>query len=411
MKYKMLLRNKSYIKVTLANAINRLGDSLDVLLFSWLIYDISKNAALSAFMIACNMIPTVILQPIAGVIVERKDKRSIMCLSDLCRGLIVFIIFFIYINNNLSPLIVLLATILISTIEAFRVPSGVAIVPSLLDSNSIDYGVSFAEGLSQCFELLGVAIAGIILSLLGIKYTILIDVCIFLLSAFLLFEIESFNTERKITKIDSKKFIIEFKEGFIFFHKNKILSYLCILGLLLNMVMIPINSLQTPFVVEILHNGPIVLSAIGIISAVSMIIGTFIYPFLSKSISAHLLIFIGGSLCCINYLLWWIASKCCLDVINIVIVFLGTIIGVIGLSIVSNSIRIILLKEIDVSFLARISGMYNSVVNLSSPLLATFIGILVTNINIITVLFWCFPIFFCFFLLMYLYASKNIDTV
>ena len=91
-----------------------------------------------------------------------------------------------------------------------------------------------------------------------------------------MFEIESLNTERKITKIDSKKFIIEFKEGFIFFYKNKILSYLCILGLLLNMVMIPINSLQTPFVVEILHNGPIVLSAIGIISAVSMIIGTYI---------------------------------------------------------------------------------------------------------------------------------------
>ena len=52
MNYRELLLNKPYFNITVANALNRLGDSLDVLLFTWLIYDVTKNASYSAFMVA-----------------------------------------------------------------------------------------------------------------------------------------------------------------------------------------------------------------------------------------------------------------------------------------------------------------------------------------------------------------------
>ena len=407
MNYRELLLNKPYFNITVANALNRLGDSLDVLLFTWLIYDVTKNASYSAFMVACNILPSILLQPIAGVFVENINKRQIMYVSDFCRCLFVFVIFLTYCCDQLNSYVLLIITILISSVEAFRVPSGVAIIPSILDEKSIDYGVSFSEGMSQCFELLGVAIGGGILALLGIKITLLIDLCIFFISAIFLLKTKVNTNSNFIPRLDINGYSLELKNGLYYFLKNNVLCFLCILGLMLNMVMIPINSLQAPFVVEYLHNGPIMLSVIGTFSAISMIIGSFVYPLFSKYVSTYLLIFIGGLMCCSNYLLWWCATFLEISEIKIALVVLGTVVGMFGLSIISNCIKIIFVKEVDSSFLARMSGLYNSLVNLFSPLIATLIGVMVTNINLITILLGSFVIFLIIFILLYLYSYKN----
>ena len=59
--YKQIIRNKNFMTLQIANAVNRLGDSLDAIALSWLVYQISQSASSSAINFAINYLPTVLL--------------------------------------------------------------------------------------------------------------------------------------------------------------------------------------------------------------------------------------------------------------------------------------------------------------------------------------------------------------
>lgn len=58
--YRTLLKNRNYTKLLSANMINRLGDGIDSIAFTWLTYALTKNASLSAIVFAANVLPTVL---------------------------------------------------------------------------------------------------------------------------------------------------------------------------------------------------------------------------------------------------------------------------------------------------------------------------------------------------------------
>ena len=59
-------KNTSFGKFLCSFLLNRLGDSVDVLTMSWLIYLLSGSAAVSALAMGINYIPSIVIQPASG---------------------------------------------------------------------------------------------------------------------------------------------------------------------------------------------------------------------------------------------------------------------------------------------------------------------------------------------------------
>ncbi len=71
-----IIKDSNYRNLILARMIDRFGDSIDGLAFTWLVYQITHNAMWSAIVFALNMLPNVIVQPFARAFVEKKTKRK-----------------------------------------------------------------------------------------------------------------------------------------------------------------------------------------------------------------------------------------------------------------------------------------------------------------------------------------------
>ena len=84
--YREVFTQKEYVKLMLSNMVNRFGDSVDVIAFEWLVYQITGSAAWAAVIFGINNLPTVLLQPFAGVLVEGMDKKKVMVVTDCIRG-------------------------------------------------------------------------------------------------------------------------------------------------------------------------------------------------------------------------------------------------------------------------------------------------------------------------------------
>ena len=86
--YKDILKQREFMKIVSASLINRFGDSIDAIAFTWMVYMITKSAAWSALVFAVNQLPSVLVQPFAGAMVEKMNKKRLMVTTDVIRGII-----------------------------------------------------------------------------------------------------------------------------------------------------------------------------------------------------------------------------------------------------------------------------------------------------------------------------------
>jgi hypothetical protein len=69
-----LYNNHNYVYLLTSNIINRCGDSLDTILFTWLVYLLTNSAGWSAIIFGINQATSVIIQPFIGPLVENMNK-------------------------------------------------------------------------------------------------------------------------------------------------------------------------------------------------------------------------------------------------------------------------------------------------------------------------------------------------
>ena len=131
--YKEIFAQKEYMKSVIASVINRFGDSVDAIASTWIVYELTSNAMWSALIYGMNTLPTVLVTPFAGAFVEKRNKKTLMVITDLIRALCVAYIATSYLFGFLQAWHLILTTLIISTVEAFRTPANTAITPMILE--------------------------------------------------------------------------------------------------------------------------------------------------------------------------------------------------------------------------------------------------------------------------------------
>lgn len=165
--YRDILSQKQFMKIIFADVISRFGDSIDAIAFTWLIYTVTGSAAWSAVIFAVNQIPTVLLQPFAGVLVDGMHKKKVMVYADLIRGITIVTVAGLYLLKMINPWILVMMTLLISSAEAFCMPASTSIMPKILDRKYYAFGSSMNASLCMVFQIIGMGAAGVIIAFGG----------------------------------------------------------------------------------------------------------------------------------------------------------------------------------------------------------------------------------------------------
>lgn len=290
--YRVLLSQKQFLMLLLANLVSRFGDSLDVIAYSWIMYEVTGSESLMALIIGLNYIPTVLLQPFAGALVDRIKKKGLMVVTDAARFVIVSTFVILYANGALTPLLIAVLTLCTSTVEALRIPVGNAFMPLLLPPEHYTLGKAANYSISQASQLSGLMLAGGLIAWIGSTGVLWIDAITFAFSAVVIAAIQVSET-RKDGKIDINRIDTDFKEGLLFLKKSNTVQIVSIIGLVINFGLMPLSLFQTPYVNDYLKMGPEVLSYIKILMILGMMSGAAIAPKLLMFAKAKLSVIAG----------------------------------------------------------------------------------------------------------------------
>lgn len=359
--YRQVFKQKEFMKLVIANVINRFGDSLDSIAFTWMVYSLTNSPAWSAIIFGINRIPTIFLQPFAGAMVENRNKKMIMVFMDAIRGISVSFIAILYILKLLNPWIILIMTLVISTAEAFREPAGNAVLPKILDKDYFEFGLSLNSTLSNVVELAGLAVAGAIIGLFGIQTAIFMDGATFWGSAFIILFIQTGEEKIPREKINIQEYFHTLQSGFSYTRKNRIIMNFIMLAMVTNGILVPLNSLMAPLVKDMLKQDEYMLSVISFSLSTGMITGSAFYPYAAQKLKNRTVICLGGIILGLYYLSFVISGKFS-NISELVYAICITASFITGnaVSFLTSTLRVQFMKQVDMEYMARVSAIMNS---------------------------------------------------
>jgi MFS family permease len=375
--YKDVLKQKEYMKLIFANVINRFGDSIDSIAFTWLVFSLTGSAAWSALIFGINRVPTIFLQPFAGALVENLNKKFIMVVMDIIRGVCVSLIAVLLILNLLNPWILLLMTVIISSAEAFRGPAGTAVLPRILDKSCYEFGISLNTTLTSIVELAGLALAGAIIGFFGTQTAIFIDGATFWGSALIILFIRTGEEKKSHEKVNFRDYFDTLKGGFDYIRRSRIIINFILLAMATNAILVPLNSLEAPLVKDILKQGGYLLSVLGFSLSLGLGIGSILYPYIARKLNIRTIIFIGGTSLSLYYIILILCSH--ISTYKILVCIICTVSSLItgcALSFMLAALNIQFMKNVETDYLARAGAIMNSGNVCTMPLVSFIISFL-----------------------------------
>ncbi len=175
-----VFRRRTFALMWTGQLVSTTGSALTSLASSILIYRITGSALSVGLMLMASAAPSLLVGLIAGVFVDRYDRRRIMVIADLLRAGLVFLIPFLVPYNILWLYII---NMLSSAVGQFFDPAYESVLPEAAEEDELAAANSLMAISSFGSTAIGFAASGLIASRFPIQYAFYLDAISFLVSA------------------------------------------------------------------------------------------------------------------------------------------------------------------------------------------------------------------------------------
>jgi DHA3 family macrolide efflux protein-like MFS transporter len=252
---KDLLTIRDFRYLWTGQVISNFGDSMTSLALLLMVNELTGSTAALATLSILLAVPSLTFGLVAGVFVDRIDRRKIMIVSDLLRAF--FVLAFVMVDSVEHLWVLYLVSFIQASIGTFFNPARSAIVPNVVPKDSLMAANSVSQSSRIIFTVLGTAAAGWLVGTLDSYASVfIVDSATFLVSMALIIGIR-YRPEVKVVgeKINIKEVFSQLVAGLKTTFSTPILRgvilgiAVAMLGLgAVNILLVPllVNEMQVP---------------------------------------------------------------------------------------------------------------------------------------------------------------------
>ncbi len=187
MSFRKSFQNRSFFCFWLAQLVSQFGDRINQMALVGLVAGRQFGHASTmelAKLLAFTIIPVFIVGPIAGVYVDRWDRKMTLFACDLIRGFLILTIPFIFIARH-SMIPIYIIVFLAFCLSRFYVPAKMSIIPEIVPEDQLHVANSLATVTGMIAFVLGALMGGLIVEYVGASGGFMCDGITFFISALL----------------------------------------------------------------------------------------------------------------------------------------------------------------------------------------------------------------------------------
>jgi MFS family permease len=178
-----VLANLNFRQLWIGQTISQVGDGLTNLAILIVINKLTGSTTALAVMMVIMAVPQLVFGLISGVFVDRWDRKRIMIISDLLRGLLV--LGFILVRRPEEVWIFYVLGFLQAMVGTFFNPAKSAMIPTIVEREALLAANALSQTTQVITGVIGSALAGVLVGLSGSAWpAFTLDSLSFFLSAF-----------------------------------------------------------------------------------------------------------------------------------------------------------------------------------------------------------------------------------
>jgi MFS family permease len=269
------LSHRNYKLFFSGQSISLIGTWMTRIATSWLVYRLTGSALLLGVVGFAGQIPSFLLAPFAGVLVDRWNRHRLLIATQVLALLQSLALAILALSGIVQIWHVILLSVFQGLINAFDMPARQAFVVEMVEKREdLANAIALNSSMVNAARLLGPSIGGIIIAAVGEGWCFMLDAISYLAVIASLMAMKI--TPRMTKQIKEAKMLQQLSEGWKYASGFAPIRKVLLLLALVSLVGMPYTVLMPVFANEILHGGPNTLGLLMAASGVGALAGAML---------------------------------------------------------------------------------------------------------------------------------------
>ncbi len=219
-------RNRNFSALWIGQLLSQIGDNFVIVAILFIISSLTGSPLAIGILALVATLPQVVLGLIGGVFVDRLDRKLVMIVSDVIRGLAVLALLFVQRADQLY--ILYIVSFVMAAVGLLFNPARNAVIPNIVSSEILLAANALMQASQIIAVILGASIAGLVIGWLGPAFAFVFDSFSFGVSAAMIATMTIPSVNSKPSKIRGQVIWNQLMEGLLFIKGNSHLRYVMI---------------------------------------------------------------------------------------------------------------------------------------------------------------------------------------
>jgi len=248
------LRHRNFRLFFGGQTISLVGTWMTRIATAWLVYRLTHNALLLGTVSFAGQIPTFLLAPIAGVIVDRSNRRHVLIWTQTLAMVQSFLLAWLTLAHRISITEILILSIFQGFINAFDMPGRQSFMVQMVeDRNDLSNAIAINSSMVNVARLIGPSLAGMVIAVSSEGWCFLVDGISYIavIISLLMMRVHIAALRRATTSM-----VEQLREGWSYVSTFTPVRDILLLFALISLMGFPYMVLMPIFAGRVLHGGP-----------------------------------------------------------------------------------------------------------------------------------------------------------
>jgi MFS family permease len=265
------LRSRNFRLFFGGQSVSLVGTWITRIATSWLVYRLTGSALLLGLVGFCGQIPTLLLAPFVGVLVDRMDRHRILLVTQVLSLLQSATLAVLTLSGRISVIDILVLQVVQGIINAFDTPARQAFVVEMVaDRDDLPNAIALNSTMVNASRIIGPSIGGIIIAAVGEGWCFTLDAVSYV--AVILSLMAMRLTARALPARDTRM-REELRTGFEYVWRFLPIRWALLLLSLVSIMGMPYSVLMPAISTTVLHGGPHTLGFLMTASGAGALVG------------------------------------------------------------------------------------------------------------------------------------------
>jgi MFS family permease len=249
-----LRRNRDFSTLLVSQSVSAAGDAVSATALPLLVLALTGSGLAMGTVMAINTGADFIVGTFAGAMADRGDRKRMMFGADLGRAIFTALIPLSDLVHGPTMVVILLVSAPLAILRGFFRAGYLASMPNLVGRSQLARGNGILETAFSASFIVGPAIAGFLVTVIGPGPTLAIDAASFAISSLGLFLIRR-DLKAPMDRPPSR-IVDDIREGVVYVARHPVLRTVILLFALGSAVVIPVGAAMTFRIVRDLGQSP-----------------------------------------------------------------------------------------------------------------------------------------------------------